>query len=372
MDILNLVKEVNKAHKNENLIALGNKLITCEKLPFPSPACTYPLYGGLPEGRVIQISGLESSGKTTLTLTWVAEYQRTHPDKYVVWCDVEHTLDKVWAQTLGVQLDKLLYMDPIALSGEQILTDLSRLFEAEDLGVVVLDSIAALSTQAEFDEKDITQVSYQSMAKPLGKFFRIVVEQLARNKITLICINQLRENIGDQYHPYKEPCGKALAFASSILIRCGTRKFISKDDKEGTDSMEDPKGIRIKFKVAKNKLTVNNRNGGYLTINFRSGVDVVSDTLDIAILLGLIKQGGAYYTLINNETGEVLTDEVTGELLKFQGKDNLRKYFHEHPKSFYLYRDKVNEEIANYDDFTVLPLLSKEELSDIPEDTVND
>lgn len=353
---LDIIKQINKKHKNESLVTLGNAIINCEKLAFPSPSANYPLYGGLPEGRVVQISGLESSGKTTLALTWLAQYQKTHPDRQVMWVDVEHTLDKAWAQTLGVDLERLIYMDPVGMSGEEILTDLATVFEAPDLGLVVLDSIAALSTQDEFDSKDITKVSYQSMAKPLGKFFRVIVEQLHRNRITLLCINQLRSNIGDQYHPWLEPCGKSLAFATSVLLRCGTRKFINEAGVEGSDSMEDPQGIRIKFKVVKNKVTVNNRGGGYLTIRFRSGVDVISDTLDIAVLLGMVKQGGAWYQLIDINTGEILTGN-NGELLKFQGKDQLRKWFHENPKEFYKYQDMVNEALSNYDDYNGAPKL---------------
>ena len=349
-----IVSKVKKDYGNNELIVIGKNISDVERLPFPSPSANYPFYGGVPKGRVIQISGLEHSGKTALALTLVAEYQKLNLKKKVAFVDVEHALDKIWAQKLGVDLSKMYYIDPLEMSGEQVLTVLSQLFEAEDLGLVVLDSVAALSTQEEFDTKDITKVSYQSMAKPLSKWFRIVNEQLRRNGGTLICINQLRANIGNMYQPWIEPAGAALKFASSISIRCGTRKFINEKGEEGTDSMEDPQGIRIKFKVVKNKITVNNRGGGYLTVRFRSGVDVISDTLDIAVLMGIVKQAGAWIQLIDKETGEILQDK-NGELLKFNGKQRLREWFHKNPEEFYKYRNKVNEELSRYDEYNGAP-----------------
>lgn len=349
-----IVSKVKKEFGNDQLIVIGKNISDVKRIPFPSPSANYPFYGGIPEGRVIQISGLEHSGKTALALTLIGEYQRNNPKKKVAFVDVEHALDKIWAQTLGVDLSKLYYIDPLEMSGEQVLTMLSQLFEAEDLGLVVLDSIAALSTQEEFDTKDITKVSYQTMAKPLSKWFRIVNEQLRRNGGTLICINQLRANIGNMYQPWIEPAGAALKFASSITIRCGTRKFINEAGEEKSDSIEDPQGIRIKFKVIKNKITVNNRGGGYLTVRFRTGVDVISDTLDIAILFGIVRQAGSWLQLIDKTTGEILQDK-DGTLLKFQGKQKLREWFHKNPEEFYKYRDKVNQELSKYDEFNGAP-----------------
>lgn len=366
--ILELMKKANKDYKNDNLIGFASSITDYDGILFPSPAANYPLYKGIPRGRFIEISGLESSGKTALASLLIAEFQRNYPNENIAFVDVEHTYDKRWAQTLGVNLDKLIYINPIGMSGEEVLTLLTNLFEAEDLGLVVLDSIAALMTQEEFEDKDIGAQTFKSMAKPIGKFLRIATEQMARNNITLIGINQLRANIGNPYQPWLEPCGKALDFFNSVLIRCGTKKFIAEDGKELGGNPENPAGFKIRFKVIKNKVTPNNRNSGFVTIRFRSGVDRIADTLDVGLLLGLIKQSGAMYRLLDLETGEVLTDN--GSVLKFRGKNELRQYFHSNPKVFYDFESKVNSQLAIFEDYTGAPKLVEDEDAFIDESKI--
>lgn len=357
--VLEILKTINKEYKNDSLVKVGCKIIDYDAIKFSSPTANYPLFKGIPKGRIIEISGLEGSGKTSLASDLIAQAQKEEPDKKCIFIDVEHTYDFTWAKRLGVNIEDLIYVDPQGMSGEDLLTLVVKLAEAEDVSLIVLDSYAALTTQEEWEEKDIATQAFKSMAKPIGKFLRIINQLIPKTGAIFCGINQLRMNLGpdSKYHPYLEPCGKAIDFYNSVLIRFGTKKFINEDGDEVTDNAPNKAGVKLRFKVIKNKVCINNRNSGYLTVRFRNGVDIVADTLAMAELFNLVKKGGAWYNLIDLETGEYLMNE--DKLLKLQGAANVRKYLNSNPNYFYKLRDKVNEVISVWEDDKEPPKLEE-------------
>lgn len=316
-----LVTTICKEYKDQNLIVKSTINPKHRKLACGAFGMDYPLFGGLPYGRICTYSGQNHSGKTTAACVELAAYQRANPDKMCVYVDVEHSLDlKFQANMTGLDLDKLYYMNPTQLSGEQILDviiDLQK--DADDIGMIVLDSIPAL-LPADVLENDISKdVGMRgTIAKPLHKFLIEMSALLSKRDNILILINQVRQ-VGTTFTGapiYKEPGGDAPRYYSSVSVRFGTRTFTlgdnvdaCKPDGEGAD------GFRLRFKIVKNKVSPCNRGGGFITFRYATGLDWIHDLLEIAVQFDFIQRlNNVTYQLIDLETGEVLKDENGKEL----------------------------------------------------------
>ena len=323
--ILETVKKLNKEYKTDNLIIKSNILPHYERLATSALGMDYPLFGGLPLGRICIYSGLQHSGKTTAACCEMAAYQRKFPDRVCVFVDVEHSLDlKFQANMNGLDLDKLYYVNvPAGMSGEQVCDLIVELQKSDDIGMIVLDSLPAL-TPAAVLESDLTEDKGMrgTMAKKLYPFLTEMQALLAEKNNILICINQVRDD-GKTFtgiQKWKEPCGGAPQFLSSVSVRFGTRKFTLGDNMDacGSTNGEGADGFRLQFKIMKNKTAPCNRGGGFITYRYATGLDWVNDLLEIALAFDFIKRlNNVTYQLINLETGEVYTDE-NGNLL--QGK----------------------------------------------------
>ena len=281
----------------------------------------YILGGGLPLGRICVYSGLPHSGKTTAACCELAAYQRAYPNRVCVYVDVEHTLDlKFQAQMNGVDLEKLYYFDPRGLSGEQICDSIIELQKNDDIGMIILDSLPAMIPQAVL-ENDLTKDAglRGTMAKKLYPFLAEMQDLVSRANNILILINQVRDD-GKTFtgiQKWKEPCGGAPGFYSSVSIRFGTRKFTLDDNMEacGANNGEGADGFRLQFKVMKNKTAPCNRGGGFITYRYATGLDWMNDLLEIAIGFDFIHRvNNVTYELVNLETGEVYLDKEGNEL----------------------------------------------------------
>ena len=282
----------------------------------------YPLFGGLPEGRICIYSGLQHSGKTTAACCELAAYQRKYPNKTCVFVDAEHSLDlKHQARMNGIDLSKMYYVNvPSNMSGEQVCDLIVELEKSDDIGLIVLDSLPALLPQQVL-ENDLTKDNGMrgTMAKKLYPFLSEMQGLLAEKNNILICINQVRDD-GKTFtgiQKWKEPCGGAPQFLSSVSIRFGTRKFTLGDNMDacGATNGEGADGFRLQFKVIKNKTAPCNRGGGFITYRYETGLDWVNDLLEIALGFDFIKRiNNVTYSLINLETGEVYLDEEGKEL----------------------------------------------------------
>ena len=316
-----IAKKLNKEFKDDNLMIISDVKPTYTRLVTNALGLDYILGGGLVEGRCFEFSGLFHSGKTGATCVCLAAYQRKYPNQTCVFVDAEHSLDlKFWARMTGLDLSKLWYVNPNGQSGQQILDMILEIQGADDTGMIVLDSLAALIPEVVL-ESDLTKDNGMraTMAKPLYPFYAKMTEMVAQKNNIFIATNQVRDGgktfTGIQL--YKEPCGLAPSFYSSIIIRFGTRKFTLGDDMDacGAKNGEGADGFRLQFKQTKNKCGSCNRGGGFITFRYATGLDWINDLLEIALGFGFIERVNTQtYRLINQETGEIYFDEDGKEL----------------------------------------------------------
>lgn len=319
--ILEIAKQLNKEYKDDNLAIVSSVKPNYTRMPTNALGLDYILGGGIPLGRIIEFSGLQHSGKTTAACVVLAAYQRAFPDKTCIYVDVEHSLDlKFQAKMTGLDLNKMLYVSPNGLSGEQICDAIIEFEKADDVGCIVLDSLPALLPAAVM-ENDLTKDAGMrgTMAKTFHRFFPEMNDMVARKENLFIAINQVRDD-GKTFtgiQKWKETGGSAPAYYSSIIIRFGTRKFTLGDNMDacGSSNGEGADGFRLLYKVLKNKCGSCARGGGFMTFRYETGFDWINDLLEIALGFGFIKRlSTVTYQLVNLETGEVYYDEDGVEL----------------------------------------------------------
>jgi recombination protein RecA len=241
------------------------------------------LGGGLPEGRIIEVFGPESGGKTTLCLTYIANMQRE--GKLAAFIDVEHAFDPRWATTLGVDVNLLLISQPD--NGEQALEVLEALVRTGYVHVVVLDSVAALVPKKEL-EGDMGDHNVGAHAKLMSQAMRKLTAVISKSHTTAIFINQIREKVGVMFgNPETTTGGRALKFFSSQRIEVRRVESVKEGDKDV--------GNRVKIKVVKNKVSAPGQVAEY-ELRFDSGIDRLSDMIEVGEKVGLIEKSGSWYT----------------------------------------------------------------------------
>ena len=261
--------------------------------------------GGVPRGRIIEIYGPESSGKTTLALHIVAEAQKNNG--YAAFVDVEHALDPDYSKALGVNTDDLLVSQPD--TGEQALEITETLVRSGALDVIVVDSVAALVPQAELDgEMGDTHVGLQ--ARLMSQALRKLTGTVSRSNTCVIFINQIREKIGVMFgNPETTPGGRALKFYSSLRLEIRRITTI----KEGTNSV----GNKVRVKVVKNKVPPPFKMDEF-DIMFGEGISYIGDVLDLAVTADIVQKMGAWYSYKDEKIG--------------QGRENTKAFLEENTK----------------------------------------
>lgn len=347
MGVLDKAKKLNKEFNDATLSVKADINPTYKRMPTGAFGLDYPLYGGIPYGRIITIAGLFHSGKTTAACLALAAYQRENPDKTCVFVDVEHSLDRPFqARMTGLDLTKLLYVNPKTLTGEQILDYILELQKEDDIGMIVIDSLPALLPAASLEndmEKDPGMRG--TIAKSLHRFLATMSNLVNNSGNILVLINQVRIS-GYTFTGapiYSEPTGQSSQYYSSIKVRFGTRTFIKGDKVDASDG-EGASGFRLKFAITKNKCGSVARGGGFLSFNYETGFMWLDDMLEIASKFGFIQKSGSYCTLINLETGEPYVDE-DGKPLKDYLK-NLKEYIKTHISFQKTYIDMLNKHIS--------------------------
>ena len=271
--------------------------------------------GGLPVGRVIEIYGPESSGKTTLTLSVVAEAQKTGGNCAFV--DAEHALDPEYAAKLGVNVDDLLVSQPD--DGEQALEIVDSLVRSGAIDVLVVDSVAALTPRQEI-EGDMDQLSVGLQARLMSKALRKITASVAKAKCMVIFINQIRMKIGGYGNPETTTGGNALKFYSSVRLEIRKGKAIMKGDEaigaEGT------------VKVVKNKVAPPFKKAE-IEILFGRGISTESELVILGTKYDILQKSGSWYSYNGERIG--------------QGKDNIRIYFLENPDKAQEVKEKIVE-----------------------------
>lgn len=368
--VLDIAKKLNKAYKNDKLALKADVIPSYRRLACNDLGADFPLYGGIPYGRIITISGKEHSGKTTGACVFLAAYQRANPERTCVYVDVEHALDKEFQSAMtGLDLTKLVYLNPEGMSGEQIMDAIVEMQDADDIGMIVLDSVAALVSSRDYDsdvEKDTGMAG--GIAKPLGRFIKKMLDTLSAKDNILVLINQVRQ-VGTTFTGaaiYDEPGGHAPKFYASVKLRFGSRTY-TKDDKVDIRDGEGADGFRLTFGTTKNKTASTQRGGGFMTFRYDTGLDWAFDLLEVAIKYEFINRpNNMTYILVNLETGEPYVD-ADNNVLKFVGKQKLRDYLQENIAFQNEYLAMLNRHIqANANSYG--SLLDARALSDIKQE----
>jgi len=302
----NALAQIERQFGKGSIMKMGDfaERMQMEVIPTGSIALDLALgVGGVPRGRVVEIYGPESSGKTTLALHIIAEAQKLGGTAAFV--DVEHALDPTYANGLGVDLDNLLVSQPD--TGEQALDIAEMLVRSNAVDVIVLDSVAALVTKAEL-EGDMGDTHVGLQARLMSQACRKLTSAISRSKCVMIFINQLREKVGVMFgSPETTSGGRALKFYASV--RLDVRKL--EQIKVGTDVV----GSRTRVKVVKNKVAPPFRQAEF-DITYGKGISKMGSILDVALERNIVAKSGSWYTY--------------GDVRVGQGRENSKAYLEEH------------------------------------------
>jgi len=316
------VGQIEKQFGKGSIMRLGQRgaIAQIEFISTGSISIDYALgVGGLPRGRVIEIFGPESSGKTTLALQVIAEAQKT--GGMAAFVDAEHALDAQYAQKLGVDLENLLVSQPD--NGEQALEIVEVLIRSNSVDVVVVDSVAALVPKAEI-EGEMGEAQMGLQARLMSQALRKLTGVVSKSKTTLIFINQLREKIGVMFgNPETTTGGRALKFYASVRIDIRRIATI----KDGDQVV----GGRTRVKVVKNKVAPPFREAEF-DIMYGEGISREGDLLDLAVEKRIVEKSGAWFAYSGDRLG--------------QGRENAKQFLKENPEIRQTIEDRVRRDLG--------------------------
>jgi recombination protein RecA len=312
------MEQIEKQFGKGSIMRLGESAgkATVECIPSGSIALDMALGGGYPKGRIIEIYGPESSGKTTLTLHAVSEVQKAGGTAAFV--DAEHALDPMYARRIGVDVDNLLVSQPD--TGEQALEITETLVRSGAVDIIIVDSVAALTPRAEI-EGEMGDAHMGLQARLMSQALRKLTGAIARANCTVIFTNQLREKIGVMFgNPETTTGGKALKFYASIRLEVRRTGQIKDGD--------NVTGSQTKVKVVKNKIAPPFRTAEF-DIMYNEGISKAGSTLDVAVELGIVQKSGSWFSYQDEKIA--------------QGREAAKAYLSEHPKVM----EELNAKIRN-------------------------
>lgn len=301
------IQQIERSYGKGSIMKLGEAVAGREVTVIPTGSLPLDLalgVGGLPRGRVVEIYGPESAGKTTVALHVVAEAQKQ--GGVAAFVDAEHALDPIYASRIGVQIDDLLISQPD--TGEQALEIVEVLVRSGAVDVIVVDSVAALVPKAEIEgEMGDSHVGLQ--ARLMSQALRKLTAAISKSSTTVIFLNQLREKVGIMFgNPETQPGGRALKFYASVRLDIRKVEVI----KSGLDSV----GNRVKVKVVKNKVAPPFRSAEF-DILFNEGISREGALIDAAVESGIVEKSGTWLSY--------------GDIRLGQGRENVRNYLRENP-----------------------------------------
>lgn len=306
-----IVSAVNKKFKEE-IVTQGLGEFSYKRIPFTSPRMNYCTFGGIPVGKITEFYGEEHGGKTTTALDIVANYQNSGDDRDVLYIDAENTLDVDWARKIGVDVDKMYILQPKSQSAEEIFQIICDSVDTGEVGLWVLDSIGALMSAQEL-EKTLEDKTYGGIAKALTLFGKKVEMLMQRHKCTGIGINQIREDLNSSWGGIATPGGKAWKHFCVVRMQFSRGKFIDEKGNELTRSAENPVGNIVMMSMTKNKTCPPTRRTGFYTINYETGIDYLRDLIEVAIKYDIVKKSGAWFDIVDVETGEIIEGKIHGQ-----------------------------------------------------------
>ena len=312
------MRQIKKQFGKCSVMKLGEfKAMEIEAIPTGALSLDIALgIGGVPRGRIIEVFGPESSGKTTLALHVVAEAQKMGGEAAFI--DAEHALDPVYAKKLGVDIDNLIVSQPD--TGEQALEITESLVRSGALDVIVVDSVAALVPKAEIDG-DMGDSHMGLQARLMSQALRKLAGAINKSKTVLIFINQLREKIGIMFgNPETTTGGRALKFYASVRMDIRRIENIKQDG--------EVRGNRVRVKVIKNKVAPPFREAEF-DVMYGEGISKVGNVLDMAVNLDIIQKAGSWFSYNGDRVG--------------QGRENVKKYLQENPDILEEVEQKVRD-----------------------------
>ena len=428
MGLDEVLGKINKEFKKE-LAIKGIGELRIKRIPFTSPRLNYETYGGIPRGRISMFAGKESSGKSTTALDIVKNAQILFQNEYdeevqnitmqmeqfeaivadkgstkskkeeakkqlpelkerltylqkrgvlkIVYFDAEGTIDSDWARKLGVDVDNVYLVRLHTQTAEQFLDQVMRVVrDTDDVGLVVIDSIAVLVPQLTHGES-FEQKSMGGNAKVVTDFCNEVCPVLGEKDIACVIINQARDDFKNPYAEFSIPCGNALKLASSLILTFQKGKLLDAAGNEQKQSYENPQGNLVWVRIQKTKICKPDRRVGFYTLSYDYGVDVVADLIPMAVELGVINKAGAWFKIVNPDTGEFLTyepepGETEGEVIKFQGQINLMNFLRENKVVYDFIESKVMEKINGTDMLQIDAETDRQAIIDANTDIMDD
>ena len=316
------MSQIEKTFGKGSVMKLGEETrMNVEAIPTGSLSLDLALgIGGLPRGRIVEIYGPESSGKTTLALHAIAEAQRLGGD--VAFIDAEHALDPIYAKNLGVDVENLIVAQPD--TGEQALEIAEMLVRSGAIDVIVVDSVAALVPKAEI-EGEMGDSHVGLHARLMSQALRKLAGVINKSNTIAIFLNQLREKVGVMYgNPEVTTGGRALKFYASVRLEVRKQELI----KQGTDVI----GVRTKAKVVKNKVAPPFKEAEF-DIMYGEGISKEGSILDVAAEMNILQKSGTWYNY--------------GELRLGQGRENSKKYLKDNPELRDEIEAKVRESLSS-------------------------
>ena len=309
-----LMKSINKEFK-EDLIHKGLSQYDYERIPFTSPRLNYMTFGGLPVGKLIEFYGEEHGGKTTTALDVVANYQNMQKDmdtpKYVLYADLENTLDTVWATKLGVDIEDMYIFNPTNQGAETIFEKLLQFIDTGEIGLIVIDSLGVMVSNQALD-KSVEDKTYGGIAMALTNFSKKAEMLCHKHNCTIIGINQMRDDMNSMYGGTTTTGGKAWKHNCSARFEFRMGKYIDEKGNDLTRSAENPAGNIVQVAMKKNKTCPPTRRTGFYTLNYLNGIDYLKDLVEVAIKYGIIEKAGAWFSIIDPDTGELI-DKLQGQ-----------------------------------------------------------
>jgi recombination protein RecA len=355
-DLSSVLKEIGKKY-GENVVKVGvDDLAIDGVLSLGSPTFDYCIYGGVPEGRIIELSGSEGSGKTTTAFMIAGSYQKEEikrnpkNPRSIILLDNEGTADPIWAKKLGYNMDEdakvpTIIIRPEGQNAEQIFDMALNMLKTGEVGLMIFDSIATL-VPMQISDESMEKKQMGGISIALTRFANTAIGLLRKYKATLIAINQVRENLSGYGDFLLTPGGRAWKHACSLRLMFKRGEFFDIEGNKLTKSAESPAGHIIEVAVLKTKVCKWDRKLGYMHLNYIDGVDHLEDTIDVATHFGFIddKVQGSYIVM-DPDTGEVIT--------KVRGRKNLKPYFLENKKIWNKLHKNVYEKLSSKDEVSI-------------------
>lgn len=267
--------------------------------------------------------------------------------KKVLYIDLEHSFDKAWSRTLGINEEEIEIMQPPDVVAEEILQMVKEVVETGEIGLIVLDSIPSLVPRAEL-EKKFGERTVAALAGLLTVFFRKIVPLLTRYDTTMICINQVRDNMDNPY-VVKTPGGKALEFYASLRIMFRIGHPVDFLGNELPMSTENPSGYIVQSKIVKQKSAPNDRKAASYFLMCNQGIVPLFDYAKLAInSYGYIRKSAGWYTFVDPSTGEVLSDE-SGKVVKVNGMAKVYQFLQDNTEYYDKLRTAIESDISGQD-----------------------